>query len=156
MITKLNETFNCFNILFTGLTYSTVSLLSTVVILIFATHWNGWKLDKKFGAVLMIGYFVFITFASLYELNVFGNMNPPVCKSEYQNTHHVQGNLHLRILLICVHLEHDISKWPKSIINENELVRVFIEKQYKINHQNCDSHKLQQATEEKYSHHSSF
>lgn len=83
MITKLNETFNCFNILFTGLTYSTVSLLSTVVILIFATHWNGWKLDKKFGAVLMIGYFVFITFASLYELNVFGNMNPPVCKSEY-------------------------------------------------------------------------
>ncbi|KAK7582517.1 hypothetical protein V9T40_013962 [Parthenolecanium corni] len=66
-----------------GLTYSTLSLLSTVVILIFATHWNGWKLDKKFGAVLMVGYFIFIIVASLYELNVFGIMNPPVCDAKY-------------------------------------------------------------------------
>lgn len=68
---------------FVGLTYSTISLLSTVVMLILATHWNGWKLDKKFGLILMLGYFVFIIFASLYELNVFGNMNPPVCPSSY-------------------------------------------------------------------------
>lgn len=66
-----------------GLTYSTLSLLSTVVMLIMATHWNGWKLDKKFGLILMIGYFVFIIFASLYELNVFGKMNPAVCPSNY-------------------------------------------------------------------------
>lgn len=51
--------------------------------LLLATHWNGWKLDKKFGAILLFGYFVFIIFASLYELNVFGDMNPPVCPSSY-------------------------------------------------------------------------
>lgn len=66
-----------------GLTYSTISLFSTVVILIFTTHMNGWKLDKKSGVMLLIGYFVFITVASLYELNVFGDMNPPVCESKY-------------------------------------------------------------------------
>ncbi len=31
----------------------------------------------------MLGYFVFIIFASMYELNIFGNMNPPVCDSKY-------------------------------------------------------------------------
>jgi hypothetical protein len=36
-----------------GLTYSTLSLLSTVVFLVVATHLNGWKLDKKYGIILM-------------------------------------------------------------------------------------------------------
>lgn len=66
-----------------GLTYSTVSLLSTVVFLVLATHLNGWKLDRRYGVVLMLWYLVFIVFASLYELNVFGEMNPPVCKSAF-------------------------------------------------------------------------
>lgn len=66
-----------------GLTYSTLSLLSTVVFLIVATHLNGWKLDKKYGIILMIWYLVFITFASMYELNVFGPLNPPECPSVY-------------------------------------------------------------------------
>nr|XP_018907021.1 PREDICTED: probable sodium/potassium/calcium exchanger CG1090 isoform X3 [Bemisia tabaci]XP_018907022.1 PREDICTED: probable sodium/potassium/calcium exchanger CG1090 isoform X3 [Bemisia tabaci] len=66
-----------------GLTYSTLSLFSTVVFLILATHYNGWKLDKKFGIILMVWYAVFISFASLYELNVFGVMNPPQCLSDY-------------------------------------------------------------------------
>lgn len=66
-----------------GLTYSTVSLLSTVVFLVVATHLNNWKLDKKLGIVLMIWYLVFITIASLYEMNYFGPMNPPMCPTEY-------------------------------------------------------------------------
>lgn len=66
-----------------GLTYSTVSLLSTVVFLVLATHLNGWKLDRRYGVVLMIWYLIFIMFASLYELNVFGEMNPPVCPSTF-------------------------------------------------------------------------
>ncbi|KAB7500289.1 putative sodium/potassium/calcium exchanger, partial [Armadillidium nasatum] len=66
-----------------GLTYSTLSLFSTVVFLIGATHWNGWKLDVKYGIVLMVWYLIFMIFASLYELNVFGEFNPPVCKSSY-------------------------------------------------------------------------
>ncbi|CAB3378124.1 Hypothetical predicted protein [Cloeon dipterum] len=66
-----------------GLTYSTLSLLSTVAFLIIATHMNGWKLDRKYGWILMAWYLFFIVFASLYELNVFGYMNPPECASSY-------------------------------------------------------------------------
>ncbi|ERL91668.1 hypothetical protein D910_08996 [Dendroctonus ponderosae] len=66
-----------------GLTYSTLSLLSTVAFLVIAVHYNGWKLDRKFGIVLMIWYLLFITFASLYELNIFGYMNPPECATDY-------------------------------------------------------------------------
>ncbi|EFN65479.1 Sodium/potassium/calcium exchanger 4 [Camponotus floridanus] len=71
------------NVTSRGLTYSTVSLLSTVVFLVLATHLNGWKLDRRYGMVLMIWYLIFIVFASLYELNVFGEMNPPVCPSVF-------------------------------------------------------------------------
>lgn len=95
------------NVISKGLAYSTLSLLSTVVFLLFAIHMNSWKLDKKLGEricilgrgswpekfliafdlfigiVLMFWYLFFITLASLYELNVFGYMNPPECASEY-------------------------------------------------------------------------
>ncbi|EEB17198.1 sodium/potassium/calcium exchanger 5 precursor, putative [Pediculus humanus corporis] len=63
------------NVISKGLSYSTLSLLSTVLFLIVATHMNGWKLDKKYGVILMIWYLLFITFASLYELNVFETTN---------------------------------------------------------------------------------
>ncbi|GLV42006.1 uncharacterized protein CBL_05036 [Carabus blaptoides fortunei] len=42
------------NVISKGLTYSTLSLLSTVVFLVVATHLNGWKLDKRYGVILMI------------------------------------------------------------------------------------------------------
>ncbi|XP_058802878.1 probable sodium/potassium/calcium exchanger CG1090 [Phymastichus coffea] len=71
------------NVTSRGLTYSTVSLLSTVVFLVVATHYNGWKLDRRYGIWLMIWYLIFIVFASLYELNVFSMMNPPACPSNY-------------------------------------------------------------------------
>ncbi|KAA0203446.1 hypothetical protein HAZT_HAZT005699 [Hyalella azteca] len=66
-----------------GLTYSTISLFSTVVFLIAALHFNGWRLDKKLGVMLMVWYLFFMVFASLYELNVFGDFNPKTCDSEY-------------------------------------------------------------------------
>ncbi|ODM93924.1 putative sodium/potassium/calcium exchanger [Orchesella cincta] len=66
-----------------GLTYSTFSLFSTVAFLLLATHYNGWKLDKRYGILLMLWYIFFMVFASLYELNVFGNFNPPECESDY-------------------------------------------------------------------------
>ncbi|XP_053669903.1 probable sodium/potassium/calcium exchanger CG1090 [Anopheles nili] len=71
------------NVISKGLTYSTLSLLSTVLFLLFATHLNGWKLDKRLGIVLMFWYLLFITVASLYELNFFGQLNPPECPSIY-------------------------------------------------------------------------
>jgi hypothetical protein len=42
-----------------------------------------WKLDKKLGVILLVWYFIFMLFASLYELNVFGEFNPPECTSSY-------------------------------------------------------------------------
>ena len=66
--------------------FSTVglaSLFSTVVFFILCCHFNSWKLDKKLGIILLIWYFIFMTFASLYELNVFGEFNPPECASTY-------------------------------------------------------------------------
>ncbi|XP_001849429.2 probable sodium/potassium/calcium exchanger CG1090 [Culex quinquefasciatus] len=71
------------NVISKGLTYSTLSLLSTVFFLLFATHMNGWKLDKRLGIILMVWYLLFITVASLYELNFFGQLNPPECPSIY-------------------------------------------------------------------------
>ncbi|XP_016932316.3 probable sodium/potassium/calcium exchanger CG1090 [Drosophila suzukii] len=71
------------NVISKGLAYSTLSLFSTVVFLILSTHLNGWKLDKRLGIILMVWYLFFITLASLYELNVFGYMNPPECPSTY-------------------------------------------------------------------------
>ncbi|KAH8417477.1 hypothetical protein KR222_000726 [Zaprionus bogoriensis] len=71
------------NVISKGLAYSTLSLFSTVVFLILSTHLNGWKLDKRLGIILMLWYLFFITLASLYEMNVFGYMNPPECFSEY-------------------------------------------------------------------------
>ncbi|XP_061397678.1 probable sodium/potassium/calcium exchanger CG1090 [Musca vetustissima] len=70
------------NVISKGLTYSTISLFSTVIFLILSTHLNGWKLDKRLGIILMVWYLLFITLASLYELNVFGYMNPPECPSK--------------------------------------------------------------------------
>ena len=71
--------FVCF--LNAGLTYSTLSLISTIVFLLTATHLNGWKLDRKFGFALLGWYFFFMIVASMYELNVFGYFNPPECIS---------------------------------------------------------------------------
>jgi sodium/potassium/calcium exchanger 4 len=53
------------------------------VFLIVACHVNSWRLDKKLGIVLLVWYFIFMMIASLYELNVFGEFNPPECDSGY-------------------------------------------------------------------------
>lgn len=58
--------------------YSTVLLLSTVILLITAIHWNGWKLDKKFGTILLLSYIVFMTTAIFYEL--FANVTNRECE----------------------------------------------------------------------------
>ena len=62
---------------FLGMVYSTVSLFSTIIFLVVATHLNKWKLDKKYRCALILWYLVFICVASMYELNIFGELNPP-------------------------------------------------------------------------------
>ncbi|XP_064466104.1 probable sodium/potassium/calcium exchanger CG1090 isoform X2 [Ornithodoros turicata] len=66
-----------------GLVYSTGCLLSTVFFLVLVTHLNKWKMNKLYGTILMLWYFAFMAVASLYELNVFGNFNPPSCDSDF-------------------------------------------------------------------------
>lgn len=75
--------FTVFNFFFSGLLYSTLTLLGTVVFLLVATHVNGWKLTKKYGIVLMIVYLIFTVLTALYELNIFGYVHPKECKTNY-------------------------------------------------------------------------
>lgn len=58
--------------------YSTLFLFSTVILLIASIHRNGWKLDKKIGTGLMIGYIVFMAAAVFYEL--FGDTKISGCE----------------------------------------------------------------------------
>nr|XP_037282491.1 probable sodium/potassium/calcium exchanger CG1090 isoform X1 [Rhipicephalus microplus] len=66
-----------------GLAYSTACLLSTIVFLLVLTHFNKWRMNKIYGAILMGWYLAFMVIASLHELNVLGYVNPPSCDSDY-------------------------------------------------------------------------
>ncbi|XP_060066066.1 sodium/potassium/calcium exchanger 3-like [Ylistrum balloti] len=62
-----------------GLTYSALTLLSTVVFLGVAVFLAKWKLGRTFGIVCLVAYVLVITLSCLYELNVFGSFNLPPC-----------------------------------------------------------------------------
>ncbi|CAF1003843.1 unnamed protein product, partial [Brachionus calyciflorus] len=62
-----------------GLMYSSITLFGTVLMLILALRLNKWQLDKRLGMVLIIIYILFILLASLYEMNIFGSSNLPMC-----------------------------------------------------------------------------
>lgn len=66
-----------------GLTYSTLTLLLTIVFLLVATHLNSWKLNKKYGAILLAWYGFFMIIAIMYESSIFGNIPIPTCPSDY-------------------------------------------------------------------------
>ncbi|XP_063709583.1 sodium/potassium/calcium exchanger 4-like [Culicoides brevitarsis] len=63
----------------TGLTYSTISLMSTLIGLYVALACNGFHLDKKTGVTCAVMYVMFLIFASLVEMNVFFPVNVPTC-----------------------------------------------------------------------------
>ncbi|XP_006811280.1 putative sodium/potassium/calcium exchanger CG1090 [Saccoglossus kowalevskii] len=63
-----------------GLTFTSMMLFGTVVFAFGTIHLNGWKLDKKMGVICTLCYAVVISFAIMYELNVFADVNPPPCK----------------------------------------------------------------------------
>ncbi|CAN7997002.1 unnamed protein product [Ixodes hexagonus] len=62
-----------------AMTYTSVTLLSTVVLLFGTFVITRWKLNYKVGFACIIMYIIFITLACMYELNVFGDFNPPTC-----------------------------------------------------------------------------
>ncbi|XP_077555054.1 sodium/potassium/calcium exchanger zydeco isoform X2 [Haemaphysalis longicornis] len=63
----------------TAMTYTSVTLLSTVFLLFFTFVLTHWTLNYKVGIACVIMYVIFIVLACLYELNVFGPFNPPTC-----------------------------------------------------------------------------
>ncbi|CAN8021533.1 unnamed protein product, partial [Ixodes persulcatus] len=62
-----------------AMTYTSVTLLSTVALLFGTFVITRWKLNYKVGFACIIMYIIFITLACMYELNVFGDFNPPTC-----------------------------------------------------------------------------
>ncbi|XP_053318669.1 sodium/potassium/calcium exchanger 5 [Spea bombifrons] len=57
-----------------GLTYTTISLLFSIIFIFVAVHLSGWKLDKKLGVACLLMYLVFATLSVLYELGIIGNI----------------------------------------------------------------------------------
>ncbi|XP_072050590.1 sodium/potassium/calcium exchanger 5-like [Amphiura filiformis] len=60
-----------------GLTFTSITLMLTVLIVVIAIHVNGWKLNIKLGVLCFAIYVVFITFAILRELGIVGGTVPP-------------------------------------------------------------------------------
>ncbi|XP_054858483.1 sodium/potassium/calcium exchanger 5 [Eublepharis macularius] len=58
-----------------GLTYTAISLICSVAFIFLAVHLNGWKLNRKLGAVCLVMYLGFVVLSILYELGIIGN-NP--------------------------------------------------------------------------------
>ncbi|KAG8575654.1 hypothetical protein GDO81_009630 [Engystomops pustulosus] len=63
----------------TGLTYTTISLLFSIIFIFVAIHINGWKLDKKLGVICLVMYLGFASLSILYELGIIGNMSLRTC-----------------------------------------------------------------------------
>ncbi|XP_075537518.1 sodium/potassium/calcium exchanger 5-like [Dermacentor variabilis] len=62
-----------------AMTYTSVTLLSTVFILFLIFVLTHWTLNYKVGFACVFMYVIFIVLACMYELNVFGDFNPPTC-----------------------------------------------------------------------------
>ncbi|XP_033023669.1 sodium/potassium/calcium exchanger 5 [Lacerta agilis] len=62
-----------------GLTYTAISLVCSIAFIFLAVHLNGWKLDKKLGAVCLVMYLAFVILSILYELGVIGNNPISIC-----------------------------------------------------------------------------
>ena len=63
-----------------GLIYSSVSLMSTLILLYGTLSCNRFKLDRRVGIICLLLYMVFLVFASLVELNVFFLATLPTCE----------------------------------------------------------------------------
>nr|XP_042902526.1 sodium/potassium/calcium exchanger 3 isoform X3 [Parasteatoda tepidariorum] len=62
-----------------ALTYTTATLLLTLVAFVIVFQLSHWKFNKKVGLIFLIIYAVFLVLSCMYELNVFGKINVPTC-----------------------------------------------------------------------------
>lgn len=61
--------------------YTSISLFGTVFVTVLLVSLNRWRLNKCLGAIFLMLYVAFISVATLFELNIFGNFNLPVCET---------------------------------------------------------------------------
>ena len=61
--------------------YTSMSLFGTVAVTIFLVMINKWYLNQCLGMVFLLLYLSFISVATLFELNLFGNYNLATCKT---------------------------------------------------------------------------
>jgi len=69
------------NVLSGSIIYTSLSLFGTVFVTILCVSLNKWHLNKCLGTVFILLYLGFIAFATVFELNFFGDFNLPTCKT---------------------------------------------------------------------------
>lgn len=62
-----------------ALTYTTATLLITLVAFVLVFQLFHWKINRTVGLVCFLIYGIFVILACLYELNVLGEINVPTC-----------------------------------------------------------------------------
>ncbi|GFU03775.1 hypothetical protein NPIL_79031 [Nephila pilipes] len=62
-----------------ALTYTTATLLITLIGFVLVFVFSGWKLNRTVGLIYFLMYVVFVIIACMYEMNVFGEINMKTC-----------------------------------------------------------------------------
>ena len=73
---ELNSTVN---VISGSILYTSMSLFATVFVTVLLVSLNKWRLNKCLGVTFLFLYVAFISVATLFELNIFGDFNFPVC-----------------------------------------------------------------------------
>lgn len=68
------------NVVSGSIFYSTLCLFGTVILLILCLILNKWYLNKFLAVILFFFYMCYVSIATLFGLNVFGDLNQPTCK----------------------------------------------------------------------------
>lgn len=63
-----------------GMVFSILLLFLTVIILVAALKYTRWRLTRRLGFFCLLVYAVYILISVMIECNVFGFVNPPMCK----------------------------------------------------------------------------
>ncbi|XP_028407139.1 sodium/potassium/calcium exchanger 3-like isoform X2 [Dendronephthya gigantea] len=57
-------------------------IMASILLTFLMMHFHEWTLTKTVGCTYLVVYLIFISIACVIELNVFGYVNPPMCKVE--------------------------------------------------------------------------
>jgi len=63
-----------------GIVYSTTILLASLIVLLCSLYINKWKLNKRFGASMLVLWVIVTVLTCLFEYDVFGKFSIPFCQ----------------------------------------------------------------------------